>query len=36
MAELMLALATSGVSPLGWDDWRESRQARSRNDRAAS
>jgi len=36
MAELMLALATSGVSPLDWDDWRESRQSRDRGDRAAS
>ncbi len=36
MAELMLALATSGVSPLDWDDWREARQSRDSDDRAAS
>ena len=36
MAELMLALATSGVSPRDWDDWRASQQARDRDDRAAS
>jgi hypothetical protein len=36
MADLMLALATSGVSPLDWDGWRESGPGRGRDDRAAS
>jgi len=36
MAELMLTLATSGVSPLDWNGWHEAGPARDRDDRAAS
>jgi hypothetical protein len=36
MAGLMLALATSGVSPQLWDGWRRSTETWSRDDRAAS